>query len=433
MTATPTPPPDADAAAVEPGADHPIGHVTRRTVLGAGVGAAALHLLPVGAAGGWLAAPAAAEGLGGPSAPVAAASPGRLVVVFLRGGMDGLSAVAPVSDPRYHDLRPTIGLDEAKALGLDATFGMHPALAALRPLYDGGRLAFVHAVGNPAASRSHFDAQSYWEAGDDGPAPDGRGWLGRYLATTSGAPGAVARGVAINVTLTPSLRGSDALLVPSVSGYGREGLAALGRPAFTQLYADPAVPIQRRGRDALASVDAVGALPSTPVPGGTGTDAAAFGDLVALLAGGLGIEVATIDLGGWDTHNAMGTTDAGDMRNLLAGLGANLAGFQAALDARGLTDVTTVVMSEFGRRVQQNGSGGLDHGYGNLMAVMGAGVAGGRVVADWPGLQTLNQGDLDVTTDFRDVLWELVQERLGHPDPGQVFLGHAHTDLGLIA
>lgn len=411
----------------------PLGHVTRRTVLGAGVGAAALHLLPSGAFFPALASATAAEGGERPVAPAAAGTPGRLVVVFLRGGMDGLTAVAPVSDPRYHDLRPTIALAEGEALGLDATFGMHPALAPLKPLYDAGRLAFVHAVGNPAASRSHFDAQAYWEAGDDGPAPDGRGWLGRYLATTSGAPGAVARGAALSVTLTPSLRGAEALVVPSIAAYGVQGLAALGRPALTQFYADPGVTIQRRGRDALASIDAVGGLTGTAVPGGSGADAAAFGDVVALLDGGLGLEVVTIDLGGWDTHDDMGTTASGTMRDLLADLGANLAGFQAALDARGMSDVTTVVMSEFGRRVQQNGSGGLDHGYGNLMVVLGAGVAGGCVVTDWPGLQTLNQGDLDVTTDFRDVLWELTAERLGHPDPGQVFLGYGATDLGLIA
>ncbi len=289
----------------------------------------------------------------------------------------------------------------------------------------------MHAVGNPAGSRSHFDAQSFWDAGDDGPSPDGRGWLGRYLATSSGAAGAVARGAALSVNLTPSLRGSESLVIPSIASYGLKGLTGLGRASLTQFHSDPSVAIQRRGTEALSSIDSVGALSTVPIPGGRGTEATLFGDAVALLGGGLGLEVVTIDLGGWDTHNNMGTTDAGAMRDLLLDLGANLAGFQAALDTAGLADVTTVVMSEFGRRVQQNGSGGLDHGYGNLMAVMGAGVAGGQVLTDWPGLQALNQGDLEVTTDFRDVLWELTRDRLGHPDPGQVFLGFGHTGLGL--
>lgn len=410
--------------------------LTRRAFLGAGAGALAVVTLPSGLDGHLFGTPALAEATGAAPAPVvrvATSTPGRLVVVFLRGGMDGLSAVAPVADATYHSLRPTIGIPEASALELDTTFGLHPALAPLKTLYDAGRLAFVHAVGNPAASRSHFDAQSFWEAGMAGPAPDGRGWLGRYLATTTGVDGAVARGAALNVTLTPSLRGGEAIVVPGVDSYGLVGLAAIGRTALTRLYVDPASTIQKRGKEALASIDSISSLTSTPVPGGSGGDASAFGDVVALLGAGLGLEVVTVDVGGWDTHNAMGTVDSGDMRNLLAGLAANLAGFQSALDATGQSDVTTVVMSEFGRRAQQNGSGGTDHGYGSVMTVMGAGVAGGQVVADWPGLVALNQGDLDVTTDYRSVLWELTRDRLGHPSPGQVFPGFTPTALGLTA
>lgn len=354
---------------------------------------------------------------------------GQLVVVFLRGGMDGLSAVLPPSDPDYHANRPDIGVPEAAALPLDATFGMHPALAPLRGLYQDGRLAFVHACGNPAGSRSHFDAQDLMEQGGAARRADGSGWLTRYLTTSGGA--ALFRTVALSANVPGSLRGSGALAIPHVATFGLGGTSGLtaGWDEGLRLAYAGDTRIDAVGTDTLDAIAAVDAITGA-TPGAT-----PFQDAVTLLGAGLGVEAVTIDTGGWDTHDSMGTHTDGAMTGLLAELAGSLAGLQSALDARGMSNVTTIVMSEFGRRVRQNGSGGLDHGFADVMIAMGGRVRGGRVIADWPGLAAdqLDRGDLRVTTDYRDVLWELVRDVLGHPNPGLVFDGHTHTPVGLTA
>ncbi len=353
----------------------------------------------------------------------------QLIVVFLRGGMDGLSAVLPPSDPIYHDSRPQIGVPEAAAIPLDATFGMHPAMVPLQGLYEDDRLAFVHACGNPAGSRSHFDAQDLMEQGGSSRRADGSGWLTRHARTTGGDR--LFRAVARSANVPGSLRGSAALAIPSLASFGlggSSGLTATWDPSLRLAYSGD-TPIDGTGTDTLDAIAAVDGI------GGTNPNATAFDDAVRLLGSGLGVEVVTIDMGGWDTHNGMGTAAEGTMRDLLGGLAGALAGLQASLDDAGLGSVTTVVMSEFGRRVQQNGSGGLDHGFADVMIAMGGAVRGGRVIADWPGLapDDLDRGDLRVTTDSRDVLWELLRDVLGHPDPGLVFDGHTHTPVGLTS
>lgn len=354
---------------------------------------------------------------------------GQLIVVFLRGGMDGLSAVLPPSDPDYHDNRPQIGVPEAAAIPLDATFGLHPALAPLHGLFQDGRLAFVHACGNPAGSRSHFDAQDLMEQGGASRRADGSGWLARHAQTTGGD--ALFRSVAISANVPGSLRGSGALAIPKLASFGLGGVSGLTATWDTGLrlaYSGDTA-IDGAGTDTLDAIAAVDAI------GGTSPQATPFDDAVSLLGAGLGVEAVTIDMGGWDTHDSMGTHAEGTMADLLGGLAGALAGLQSSLDARGMGNVTTVVMSEFGRRVQQNGSGGLDHGFADVMMAMGGRVRGGRVIADWPGLAAdqLDRGDLRVTTDYRDVLWELLRDVVGNPNPGAVFDGHTHTPVGLTA
>ena len=405
----------------------------RRFLAGAGltIGAAGA----VGVLGGSL---GGALGPGSMTASVAAAQgqrhgSGQLVVVFLRGGTDGLSVVVPAGDPGYYSNRPGIAVPAEATLALDGMFGFHPAMAPLYGLWQDRRLAVVQAVGNTARSRSHFDAQDLLEQGSVTRRGDGAGWLTRHLATTaSNAPhGGLFRGVAISSNMPGSLRGSSALSIPSLASFGLGGTsgAATGWNRTLRMAYSGFTPAEATGQATLAAITATTGI--TPPPPGAG----AFADAAALLGSNLGVEVVTIDVGGWDTHNAMGTHSQGDMRNLVAGLATNLANLQADLDARGLSGVTTVVMSEFGRRVLENASGGTDHGAANVMLVMGAQVAGGVVHGTWPGLAPaqLDRGDVAITTDVRDVLWEIVRDVLGNPSPQSVFDGHTPTPVDVTA
>jgi len=357
---------------------------------------------------------------------------GKLIAVFLRGGIDGMSAVIPAGDPGYYANRPGIAVPESAALALDPMLGLHPALAPVYELWQDNRLAVIHAVGNPARSRSHFDAQDLLEQAVTARRSDARGWLARHLASSTGSTlhGGLFRGVAISNNVPGSLRGSGALSIPSLGSFGLGGLSGTVRtwdPSLRQAYSGTTA-VETRG---VAALDAVKAVQSISKPA---ANAGAFADAAALLGAGLGVEVVTIDTGGWDTHNAMGTHTQGDMFNLLSGLGRNLAALQADLDQRGLNEVTTVVMSEFGRRVQENASGGTDHGTANMMLVMG-GAANGGVHGSWPGLgaNQLDRGDLAITTDVRDVLWELTRDVLGNPAPAAVIPDHTPSPVGITA
>lgn len=406
---------------------------TRRQLL-AGAAALAGAAGVAGVFGGALGGPAGPAGPLGSAA--AAATPrrgrGKLVVVFLRGGIDGLTAVVPAADSAYYAARPTIAVPAEASLQLDGSFGLHPAMAPLHGLWQDGRLAIVNAVGNPARSRSHFDAQDLLEQGSATRRSDAAGWLTRYLTTTtSGAPhGGLFRAVAISGGVPGSLRGSNALAIPAIGSFGlggRTGASGSWAGVISQMY-EGRLPVEAAGKTTVQAVTTVRGV--TPP-----TTSSAFTEAAALLGAGLGVEVVTVDTGGWDTHDNMGTHSLGQMRNLLAGLAGGLAGLQADLDARGLSEVTTVVMSEFGRRLLENGSGGTDHGMANMMLVMGGAVRGGRVLGAWPGLAAANldRGDLAITTDVRDVLWELTRDVLGHPDPAAVFPGHAHTTVGVAS
>ena len=402
---------------------------SRRTVLrglGAGIGLGAVAAVP------------APSLLGVGTRAASAATPtGRLVVVFLRGGMDGLSACVPYTDDAYRAARPSIAVPPDAVIDLDGRFGLHPALAPIAPFVDEGRLSFVHAAGNPAKDRSHFTAQTAVEQGLAGPGPDGLGWLGRHLSSSDGTSGAAFRAVGLGANTSRSLAGyAEAVMVPSLATFGLGGVSGLTAEldrTLRQLYfgRDPS---EQMGQAALAAVSEISAI-TGGAPEGTPEDDARFIDARALLGADLGIEVVTLDLGGWDTHEGMGDHTGGVMATLLDGLATRLADFQAGLDEDGHDDVTTIVMSEFGRRVDQNGSGGTDHGYGGVMLAMGAGLGATPVIADWPGLEpdARDDGDLAVTTDYRDVLGELVRDRLGADDLGVVFPDHTPSPVGLTA
>ncbi len=348
----------------------------------------------------------------------------RLVVVMLRGAVDGLSVVVPYGDPSYYRARTAIAIappgNAGGALDLDGHFGLHPALAPLLPLWQQGTLAFVHASGSPDATRSHFDAQDYMESGTPGRKSTPDGWMNRLIGVLPG-PHAPTTAVSLGAVLPRVLSGPNAVAnLPAGPSAVRP--AALDRPevsaAFDRLYAgdDRIATAYQEGRSArremlsdlaeeMQAADNGGAAPA-----GFPQEA---GRLATLVRRDANLRLAFVSLGGWDTHVNQGGAQ-GQLANHLRPLGEGLAGLAQGLGPE-LANTLIVVMSEFGRTVRQNGNGGTDHGHGNAMWVLGGGVAGRRIYGEWPGLAdaSLYQGrDLAVTTDFRLVLARALERHL---------------------
>jgi uncharacterized protein (DUF1501 family) len=348
--------------------------------------------------------------------------------VMLRGAVDGLNVVAPVSDPNYARLRPTIALaapgQDGGALRLDSTFGLHPALAPLMPLWEQKRLAFVHASGSPDATRSHFDAQDYMESATPGRKSTQDGWMNRLVALLPG-PSSASRALSIG-PLMPRILAGVAPAVNLPNG-GKVRADLLDRPrvgaAFDQLYAGHARfgRAYSEGRDAHREVMQAAGMAEmqaadngAPLPNGFPADAAR---LATLMRGNPNIDLAFVGLGGWDTHARQGGA-SGQLAGRLAPLAQGLATLAARLGPV-FQDTVIVVMSEFGRTARENGSGGTDHGHGNVMWVLGGAVAGGKVLGEWRGVGdgALNEGrDLPVTTDFRAVLAQVAARHLRLPE-----------------
>ena len=229
-------------------------------------------------------------------------APGRLAVVFLRGGMDGLSAVVPANESAYYDARPTIAIPDNQVLDLDGQFGMHPSLSRLHGLFNQGRVAVAVGTGNLAGNRSHFVAQDLWEYGTTTGNADGMGWLGRHLSGTGSTTDSLFRALTMGNLVDLSLRGAPALNVLSIEKFGLVPAAATLRSSMANTYQGDR-PIEVTGRTALDAIDLVRGLNGSSAPGGP---ARSFGDAIELLDGGLGVEVVTLNLGGWDTHADMG-------------------------------------------------------------------------------------------------------------------------------
>jgi uncharacterized protein (DUF1501 family) len=371
-------------------------------------------------------------------APAASASPKRLVVVMLRGAVDGLNVVVPHGDAAYYEGRPTIaikapGSGDGAALPLDGHFGLHPALAALMPLWDAKQLAFVHAAGSPDPTRSHFDAQLFIENGTPGKRASADGWMNRLLAAMPEARGPTAA-VAVGPVLPQILRGKMAVANLPM-GPAAANPMPIDRPeiasAFDKLYArnDAIGQSYRQGREArgelIGNMSKEQEMADNGAPRPNSLPAQA-NRLAGLIARDRNIRLAFLNFGGWDTHVRQGA-DKGQLADRLRPLGEGLATFAKGLgpDWR---DTVMVVISEFGRTVHENGNGGTDHGHGNAIWVMGGPVRGGRVYGSWPGLASaaLYEGrDLAVTTDYRTVLAGLVERHLRLPDAAlaQIFPG----------
>jgi len=353
-----------------------------------------------------------------PRAAAAAPADAVLVVVSLRGAADGLSLVVPHADPAYYAARPRIAVPADRLLARDGMFGLHPELAPLLPLWTSGRLAAVHATGLPAPNRSHFAAMEAVEDADPGSTARS-GWLNRLIGTAPGS--SPLQGFNLSGGVTPtSLFGPQ----PTMSASAVERVELPGesdddhgrrRRSLHTLWDRDRSPLAKAMRSTYAAVDEFGPVQSTVdnVASYPDTDLGkALSEVARVIRGNVGVEVVTVDQGDWDMHAGMGTVDGGWMTNNARDLAGALAAFLADLgDQAG--KVTVVTISEFGRRVVENASQGLDHGYGNVMFVAGAGVKGGSYYGRWPGLAKTDDADVLVTTDYRSVLAEIVAKRFG--------------------
>jgi len=384
-----------------------------------------------------------------------------LVVVFARGGHDGLNMVIPFGEEStYYSLRRTIGIPAPdstapnKAVDLDGFFGMHPSLATSalgnwKQWYDDGMLAIVHAMHMEDGTRSHFDAMDYMERGTPGEKQLNTGWLGRHLSTMATQNNSPFRAVGMGTMLQASLRGPvPAVALQSIADFhlqGRTDEILRFQQHLQQLYGGTGW-LDVEGQDTFKALDLLeqqlGSDTYQPQHGARYVDTDGFHrglkQIAQLIKADVGLEIACIDIGGWDTHanQVDGNNPAlGSQANLLNSLARGLDSFMTDLrDYWAEPGVTVVTMSEFGRRAGENGGRGTDHGHGNCMFVLGKGINGGQVYTrPWPTLapDALNQGDLAGTTEYRDVVGEILMRRVGNEKISEVFPAHSFNFLGL--
>lgn len=358
-----------------------------------------------------------------------------LVVVFLRGAADVLNMVVPHGEEAYYQLRPTLGIarpddlrkmKEERTVDLDGFFGFHPNLSPLLEAWQSQQLAIIHACGAPDESRSHFKAMELMERGVDDERGPASGWIGRHLATLNTGNSSPLRAVGMGTRPQRSLSGSVPVsALRSIADFhlgGDQRALQQMRAALDYIYQGDEL-----GQDTLSIMDTLQKLdPANYQPANLQYPDTEFGlalkQTAMLIKAEVGLEVSAIDLGGWDTHFTQGST-TGLMPNLMKDLAEGLAAFHADM-ADHMNKLTAVTMSEFGRRAYENGSLGTDHGHGSMMMVLGGSVDGGKVHGQWPGLeegQLIAPGDLAATTDYRDVLSEILVKRLNNPAVSDVF------------
>ena len=369
-----------------------------------------------------------------------------LVVIFLRGGADGLAILAPVGDGRYHGARPTVGVPDASALAVNSLWGLHPSAPRLKSMYDAGRLALIPASGSPDVGRSHFSAQAIVEIGAGLSPTFSNGWLGRYLTASALPTDSTLRSFASGATVPDSLTGAFATSSQSLSSFQLSPMPSIGTrtgapasSALDRMYRGTSnTMLKAQALSGLSTVSLVGSSTAKAVPPSTmkaGLGRSLF-PIAKLINDGKPLEVATVDMVNWDTHVLMGpaTSTTGTQSKLIANLDSGLGAFFDYLGTNAAR-VTVVVMTEFGRRIAENVTGGTDHGHGSLMLVAGAGVSGG-VKGDWPGLTNTIQGDVRVVNDQRTVLAEVLGRRMRSADLTSVFPGFttaSSTWLGVTA
>jgi len=372
-----------------------------------------------------------------------------LIAIFQRGAVDGLNMIVPYGERNYYDLRPSIAIPQPQAgnagaaLDLDGFFGLHPAMAPLKPFWDRKQLAIVHASGSPDNTRSHFDAQDYMESATPGRKGTPDGWLNRYLQSKKDSQRSLFRAVSMTQTMPRILQGSaPTLAISDLNDFniraGRSSANVQG--GFEAIY-DQTVNdvLGGTGKETFEAVNYLKRV--NPGQYQPENDAAyprsAFGNSLLqigqLLKAQLGLEVAFTDIGGWDTHVNQGNA-RGQLALRLQDFSNGIAALATDLGKR-MDDVVILTMSEFGRTVRENGNRGTDHGHANAILMIGNGVRGGKVHGKWPGLKNdqLHEGrDLALTTDFRNVFAEVAQKHLGTENLQAVFPGYRTNNVGLL-
>lgn len=373
-----------------------------------------------------------------------------IVVISLRGGIDGLSVVVPHKEHNYYRSRPGIAIPERALICKNNTFGLHPALGPMEKFWNQGRFAAVQAVGLKVPDRSHFSAMEAVEDAD--PGSDLRqGWINRAIGLDRDASPTEAVQFGTSIIPTALAGPAPAIAADSIAGLYLAGASPewdskewrrRRRTQLETIWRDERGPLGTSARSALNTVQKMapyaraeyqprhGVTYPTDWPAGDLSDA--LKNSAQLIRANVGTEVIAIDYGSWDMHTDVGRVDGGGMQSMLNGFAKCLAAFLDDL-ADMKKRVTVVTISEFGRRVDENSAGGLDHGWGNMMLVAGAGVKGGRYYAKWPGLsgKDLGEGDLKVTTDYRNVLAEIVKDRLNR-SPAKTFPHLKYKPVGLM-
>jgi uncharacterized protein (DUF1501 family) len=382
---------------------------------------------------------------------MSASSDPTLVCVFLRGGADTLNLVVPYGDDQYYKLRPTLAIPPPSRSGgavrLDDFYAFHPKLAPLYPIFAEGRLAIVQAVGSDNVSGSHFEAQDQMEHGEAYGKSIGGGWLARFLRAGGGQQTPLSA-VAIGATIPESLRGAPAASaiysVDELRIAAPTGNSDAVRAVLARMYSGGSKSLSKAGEDTLdllRRIEGIRSQQYRPEGGVQYPDnsfAGGLREIARLIKSGVGLRVASIDLGGWDTHFFQGTVD-GQQAEVIASLAQGLAAFDA--DLAGYQDrVTVLVMTEFGRRIYENGSLGTDHGRGFAMMGIGNRVNGGKVIGDWPGLDEIGEdgvsgligpSGLKINHDYRSLLAEVLQDAMGCRDVAQVFPDFKPSPVGL--
>jgi uncharacterized protein (DUF1501 family) len=368
-----------------------------------------------------------------------------LVCLFMRGAVDGLNVIVPHGDPLYYRERPRIAVPHADVVDLDGHFGLHPRLAALKPLWDNKTLAAVHAIGSPESTRSHFDAQDYMESGTPGVKVTTDGWLNRYCQHDVEHANTPFRAVAFGPQLPRVLAGTaPSLAIDDLQAFGlripQQRVRDRLTRAFESLYEGAQTGLLassgRESFEAIQLLQQANPLQYQPANGAEyprGRLGRSLLQIAQLIKANVGMRVAFLDATGWDTHVNQGASE-GQLAGLLDELGAALVAFSTDL-GEGMRDVVLLTMSEFGRAVQENGNSGTDHGHGTAMLVLGGPVNGGRVLGTWPTLDPAARfegRDLAVTTDFRDLFGEILARHLGASDLTAVFPGHRLTPANFL-
>lgn len=414
--------------------------LSRRRFLGVGAAGIAAASIP-----NWLPNVALARDYRGAQRDV-------LVVVFLRGGADALTIVPPCFESNYYSSRPTLAIprpDSAspyRALNLDDRFGFARAMQPLYPAYQDGRLLVVHAVGSRDYTRSHFEAARLMEIGVEDPAAP-TGWLTRHLNNVPPVVGSTLRGIAISDGVPKSLAGAQRVLpIPDPANYNLRGdpiTQATRANSIRSSFLGAPEPVRSYALNAYNTITLLNDLgfdSYQPAGGAQYPDSRGgrtMSAVACLTKAQVGVEVMTVELysNNWDVHQAQNPF-TGTMANEMDHLSRCLNAFQRDMFSGEAPSFTLVVMSEFGRTLYENASGGTDHGHGGMMLVMGNAVNGGRVLTDWPGLaveQLYDRRDLEATFDYRDILGEILRTRVGNDHLDQVFPGYEPVFRGIYS